>query len=90
MEREPFLPVAARIRASAESSNAWRPGRIRHAHLLASSGVAGHGHVAWPPSHSCTASGRERERTGPQVRASVHRFRRKGDEVCWRADLGHL
>eukprot|EP00965_Chrysotila_dentata_P120306 3977833-Pleurochrysis_carterae.AAC.1 len=34
--------------------------------------------------------GRGRERADPQVHASVHRFHRKGDEVCWRADLGHL
>eukprot|EP00965_Chrysotila_dentata_P095077 3143138-Pleurochrysis_carterae.AAC.1 len=31
--------------------------------------------------------GRKRERAGPQVRASVHRFHGKGDEVCWRASL---
>eukprot|EP00965_Chrysotila_dentata_P136840 4525670-Pleurochrysis_carterae.AAC.1 len=35
MEHEPFPLGAARIRAPAGSSNAWRPGRIRHAHLLA-------------------------------------------------------
>eukprot|EP00959_Pyramimonas_sp_CCMP1952_P297489 6223557-Pyramimonas_sp.AAC.1 len=34
--------------------------------------------------------GHGRERAGPHVNASVHRFHRKGDEVCWRADLGRL
>eukprot|EP00965_Chrysotila_dentata_P145545 4807488-Pleurochrysis_carterae.AAC.1 len=35
MEREPLSLAAAGIRAFAESSNAWRPGRSRHAHSLA-------------------------------------------------------
>eukprot|EP00965_Chrysotila_dentata_P242326 6204808-Pleurochrysis_carterae.AAC.1 len=35
MEREPFPLATVRSRASAESSNAWRPGRSRHAHSLA-------------------------------------------------------
>eukprot|EP00965_Chrysotila_dentata_P117779 3891608-Pleurochrysis_carterae.AAC.1 len=53
MEREPFPLAAARIRVSAESSNVWRPGGSRHAHLSAARRVAGHEHVAWPPLHSC-------------------------------------
>eukprot|EP00965_Chrysotila_dentata_P033020 1100146-Pleurochrysis_carterae.AAC.1 len=53
MEREPFPLAAARIRASAESSDAWRPGRSRHAHLRAAQSVARHEHVAWRLLHSC-------------------------------------
>eukprot|EP00965_Chrysotila_dentata_P087378 2885110-Pleurochrysis_carterae.AAC.1 len=34
--------------------------------------------------------GRERERADPQIKASVHRFHRGGDEVCWLANLGRL
>eukprot|EP00965_Chrysotila_dentata_P004206 135943-Pleurochrysis_carterae.AAC.1 len=39
---------------------------------------------------SARQGGLERERADPQVRASVHRFYRKGDGVCGRADLEHL
>eukprot|EP00965_Chrysotila_dentata_P030638 1020235-Pleurochrysis_carterae.AAC.1 len=35
-------------------------------------------------------NGCEHERADPYVQASVHRSRGKGDEVCSRADLGHL
>eukprot|EP00965_Chrysotila_dentata_P126263 4172943-Pleurochrysis_carterae.AAC.1 len=34
--------------------------------------------------------GRGRERADPQINASMHRFHRKGDEVCWLTDLGRL
>eukprot|EP00965_Chrysotila_dentata_P116897 3863506-Pleurochrysis_carterae.AAC.1 len=35
-------------------------------------------------------NGCQHERADPYVHASVHRSRGKGNEVYWRADLGHL